>query len=408
MCMSLAIFAHFEPTQILFLVIVLVFILALDTMKVILLENTQIFDGVLSLLILFGGMFIPTLTRVWIILFLVLDSLVLLYSLFDFSLLLYTHKVIGEKTTEYIKNNEYDFYVQMNAKDRVIDCSGSILKLTRLSKKEILHNRGWKFIFDNFNIRTLNKQEFSLNNVAGFLSEFKECNSKHNVYRFSMEVENPTQDKQLDTESIRYEGIIQPIYRKNTLVARNVYFYRDNINVVEKLKGLVKDACTNLEDAYLQLDMLMSMSEGVVLYYDYQNAVYVATDCMRSYTKTDKKEYVFEEIFSHIHPEDVNAYLEQAETVNSLSITKLKYRLLIADTYYTVEEDSIYMRKDYGLLSIIRIGGVNIQEKRKVTVNKEENMDQIEALAAKNIQSTLEKTMSILNVVLGEHNESNH
>lgn len=406
--MSLAIFAHFEPTQILFLVIILVFVLALDTMKVCLLENKQIVDGILSFGLLLGGMCIPTLTRVWIILFLVLDSMVLLYSLFDFSLLLYTHKVIHEKTAEYIKNNEYDFYVQMNAKDRVIDCSGSILKLTKLSKKEILQNRGWKFIFDNMNIRTLNKQEFSLNNVAGFLSEFKECNSKHNVYRFSMEVENMAQDKQLDTECIRYEGIIQPIYRKNTLVARNVYFYRDNINVVEKLKGLVKAACTNLEDAYLQLDMLMSMSEGVVLYYDYQNAVYVATDCMRTYTKTDKKEYVFEEIFSHIHSEDVNVYLEQAKTVNSLAITKLKYRLLIADTYYTVEEDSIYMRKDYGLLSIIRIGGVSLPESRKSTPHKEENIDQIQALASRNIQAKLEKTMSILNVVLGEQHESNH
>jgi len=134
----------------------------------------------------------------------------------------------------------------------------------------------------------------------------------------------------------------------------------------------------------------------------------VATDCMRTYTKTDKKEYVFEEIFSHIHSEDVNVYLEQAKTVNSLAITKLKYRLLIADTYYTVEEDSIYMRKDYGLLSIIRIGGVSLPESRKSTPHKEENIDQIQALASRNIQAKLEKTMSILNVVLGEQHESNH
>lgn len=85
------------------------------------------------------------------------------------------------------------------------------------------------------------------------------------------------------------------------------------------------------------------------------NKVYVATECMRLYTKTTKKEYTFEELFSHIHPDDVHAYIEQAETVNSMSITKIKYRMQIGDIYYQVEEDSIYMRKDYGLISIIRI-----------------------------------------------------
>ena len=170
------------------------------------------------------------------------------------------------------------------------------------------------------------------------------------------------------------------------------------------MKNTVRSACTDLEDAYLQIDMLMGMSEGIVMYYDFQNKVYVSTECMRLYTNTNKKEYSFEEIFSRIHPDDVRSYIEQAETVNSLSITKIKYRLLIGDVYYQVEEDSIYMRKYYGLITIIRIAEKSVREIMPQNAKVRKEMDVLNNLVDKNIKNTLEKTSDILDVVLGDKN----
>ena len=161
------------------------------------------------------------------------------------------------------------------------------------------------------------------------------------------------------------------MYCKNFLVARNVYFYQDRLQVVEKLREIVRTACTDLEDAYLQLDMMMSMSEGVVMYYDYHNKVYVATDCMRQYTKTEQREYSFDTIYAHIHPDDIPSYLEQAETVNSLSITKIRYRLQIGGIYYNVVEDTIALRGAFGITSFSAILIMEIRPKslRKAIVS---------------------------------------
>lgn len=157
--------------------------------------------------------------------------------------------------------------------------------------------KGWKFIFDSFDIKTLNKEEFSLNYVAQFLAEFKECNSKHKKYKFQMEAELQNPNNLDEISIIKYDAIIQPVFCGKMLVARNIFFYQDKVAVIEKLKGIVRSACTDLEDAYLQLDVMMGLSEGIVMYYDFQNKVYVATECMRLYTKTTKKNILLKNYF---------------------------------------------------------------------------------------------------------------
>ena len=153
--------------------------------------------------------------------------------------------------------------------------------------------------------------------------------------------------------------------------------------------------------------MMMSMSEGVVMYYDYHNKVYVATDCMRQYTKTEQREYSFDTIYAHIHQDDIPSYLEQAETVNSLSITKIRYRLQIGGIYYNVEEDTIALRKDFGLISIIRIAEKEVIQNAPRNAKIRRDVEELNALVNANIKDTLYKTIDILNVVLGEHNKEN-
>ncbi len=395
--------ANFTEGQIVAICLLTVFILTIWAIKLICFNRLTFVDSLISVIIFVVCLFVKLATG-WIIFLIVLDSLVLLYALASLVLIIYAKKEISDKTTEYLKNTEYDFFIQMNYNEKITDCSSSLLKLLKLSKKEVLHNRGWKFIFDSFDIKSLNKQEFSLDYVTQFLAEFKECNSKHKRYKFQMEIETKNQDNPDETEIVKYDAIVQPIFIGKMLVARNIYFYQDKLAVIDKLKNLVRNACVDLEDAYLQLDVMMSLSEGVIMYYDFQNKVYVATECMRIYTNTTKKEYTFEELFAKIHPDDVNSYIEQAETVNSLSVTKIKYRMKIGPKFYQVEEDSIYMRKDYGLISILRISEQQVYQNAK-TKNELEILNN---LTTKNISNTVNKTEDILNTILGEKVEDDH
>ena len=403
----ITIFAHFNAGQIVSITLLTAFILTIWLIKLLVLNHINLLDILISLVV-FLISFFGTLNQGLIILMIVIDSLDLAYTLFDLVAVLYIKMEISNKTTEYLKNTEYDFFIQMSPKEKIMDCSNTLLKLTKLPKKEILHMQGWKFIFDSFDIKTLNKEEFSLSYVAKFLAEYKECNSKHRKYKFQMEVEMPNTTSDDKTTITKYDAIIQPIFVGKVLVAKNIYFYLDKMFVVEKLKSVVRSACTDLEDAYLQLDMMMGLSEGIIMYYDFQNKVYVATECMRLYTNTDKKEYTFDEIFANIHPDDVAGYIEQAETVNSLSITKMNYRLQIGSVYYQVEEDSIYMRKDYGLISIIRIAEKAVSQGVPQNAKIQNDLEVVDKLVRQDITSRLDKTSALLDIVLGEKKDENN
>ncbi len=403
----ITIFAHFNAGQIVSITLLTAFILTIWLIKLLVLNHINLLD-ILITIVVFLISFFGTLNQGLIILMIVIDSLDLAYTLFDLVAVLYIKMEISNKTTEYLKNTEYDFFIQMSPKEKIMDCSNTLLKLTKLPKKEILHMQGWKFIFDSFDIKTLNKEEFSLSYVAKFLAEYKECNSKHRKYKFQMEVEMPNTTSDDKTTITKYDAIIQPIFVGKVLVAKNIYFYLDKMFVVEKLKSVVRSACTDLEDAYLQLDMMMGLSEGIIMYYDFQNKVYVATECMRLYTNTDKKEYTFDEIFANIHPDDVAGYIEQAETVNSLSITKMNYRLQIGSVYYQVEEDSIYMRKDYGLISIIRIAEKAVSQGVPQNAKIQNDLEVVDKLVRQDITSCLDKTSALLDIVLGEKKDENN
>ena len=372
----LAIFTNFSSGQIVAIILLTVFILTVWLVKFFCLSRINIIDLSITIVLFLLCLFVD-LNEILIIICIIVNSLDLVYALLDLALYVYMKNEISQKTIDYIKNTEYDFFIQMDKKENILDCSNSLLKLTKLSKKEVLNMKGWKFIFDSFDIKTLNKEEFSLNYVAQFLAEFKECNSKHKKYKFQMEAELQNPNNLDEISIIKYDAIIQPVFCGKMLVARNIFFYQDKVAVIEKLKG-------------------------IVMYYDFQNKVYVATECMRLYTKTTKKEYTFEELFSHIHPDDVHAYIEQAETVNSMSITKIKYRMQIGDIYYQVEEDSIYMRKDYGLISIIRIAEKSVTQSMPQNAKIQNDLEILNNLAKKDITTTIDKTDDILNIVLGE------
>ena len=101
----------------------------------------------------------------------------------------------------------------------------------------------------------------------------------------------------------------------------------------------------------------------------------------------------------------MQSYINQAETVNSLSVTKIKYRLMIGDVYYQVEEDSIYIKKDYGLVSILRIAEKGVKQSAPQNAKIRDDVAAVNALAGEKIIEKLNKANDILDIVLGENNE---
>ena len=208
----------------------------------------------------------------------------------------------------------------------------------------------------------------------------------------------------LKEKSVTYKGIIEPIYLGNKLIGRNVYFYIDRMKNINLLKNELSKAIFDIEKLRNQNHAMMSLSDGVLLYFDFETKYYVATESFCRFTNTHQREYTFEEIIDFIHPDDLDGYIEQSETINSISVTRLKFRLLINDTYYNVMEDSIYLNSDTDLVSIIRICEKNEEGNEQVFSTKEAERI-IESLNATNIEQVIEKTKNILDTVIGEEDE---
>ena len=147
---------------------------------------------------------------------------------------------------------------------------------------------------------------------------------------------------------------------------------------------------------------MMSLSDGVLLYFDFETKYYVATESFCRFTNTHQREYTFSEIINFIHPDDLETYIEQSETINSLSTTRLKFRLLINDTYYNVMEDSIYLGNDTDLVSIIRICEKSLETSKDAMFSTYEATKIIDTLSTTNIDSVITKTKNILDTVIGD------
>jgi hypothetical protein len=188
----------------------------------------------------------------------------------------------------------------------------------------------------------------------------------------------------------------------NHLIGRNIYFYIDRIKNIQMLKDELTSAIHDLERLRNQNFAMMSLADGVLLYFDYETKYYVATESFCRFTNTHQREYTFEEIINFIHPDDLESYIEQSETINSVSVTRLKFRLLINDSYYNVMEDSIYLSGETDLVSIIRICEKNKEGNENAMFSTYEATKIMETLSTTNIESVIEKTKNILDTVVGD------
>ena len=99
--------------------------------------------------------------------------LVAAYSVYDFIVSLKIYIIRKSKIQDYLKNSEFEYYLQLNKRNKVIDFSANILTLTNRSKEGIRHLKFPEFLFDCLNIETVNGEKYTLNTLPEFRSQFK-------------------------------------------------------------------------------------------------------------------------------------------------------------------------------------------------------------------------------------------
>lgn len=327
------------------------------------------------------------------------------YSIYDFIITYQVYTAYDRELNNYLKNNEFDFFVQTNQKDLIIGYSNKLPKITKMSGKDIKGVYCWKLLLDYLKITKIDGKDINLATVSDFLAQFKSANSKHVVYSFKFEmpkVDDLVNDEE-EPEYMNYIGIIQPVYYKKKLIGRNIYFYQDRMQVLDDLRQALKQATADLETSYNFTYMMMSLTDYVGLYFDYNTRTYVATEAFMKFSRAHQREYTFNQFLDMMHPNDVDAYIEQAATINSIYVTKLKYRLLINDDYYYVMEDSININKDADLVSVIRVlNKIDESARKDVPLSTNEAETMLDNLSTSNICDVMDKTENILNTVVGK------
>lgn len=248
----------------------------------------------------------------------------------------------------FLKNTAYDYYFSTNKKDQVLDASDSYLDLISLDLKELKKTKGFYTMINEMKIVKINGREVSDEGTLKFLFDYEKCVGQNELYQFDLQV-------MINNEIVLLKGIVQPIHYNDKFIGRNVYLIEDHSATFTSLRNTIREMLAELENNNKQTYALMSLTKNAIMYFDYKTKTYVATEALNHYLEEAQKEFTIEEFFNMIHPDDLRSCQEQAGSISSILPTRTKLRLYINKKYYDVYDDSLYLNKDSGLVSIISL-----------------------------------------------------
>ncbi len=341
----------------------------------------------------------------WLVIIDILFIVNALYAIYDFIYAYLANKTRTYKVNDYLKNATSDYFFATNRKDRIVDASQSYADLVGLTIAELKRSKGFQTMLSELTIVKINGRDVTEEVALTFLFDY-EKNAKYlKNYKFDIDVKEKN-------EIVTYRGLVQPIIFGKKVLGSNIYLSKDRLTIVNDLRESLKNAIIELEDDKAQMHALMSLTNQVVMYYDFHTQTYVATEALCEALGTDKKEYQLDEFFYMIHPDDMNYYREQGETINSVHPTRIKIRMAFGKEYYTVYDDSIYIGKESGLVSIIRLAQENVTNISKRTtasdnpqIVQKQYKDELDELIDTSPKATLEATLNSIAKIVGEDNE---
>lgn len=300
---------------------------------------------------------------------------------------------IKQKVEEQLKNDTIDFFITMDKKNRIINSSVSFAQMTKLTKNEIVKKNGWYLMFDALDVVKINNEEFITSNKELFVAHLDEVLSKYKMYEFTLDIK--LNEKDVPTH---YNGYIQAIYFRDKKIGTAVYLYSDRQSLISGIKGKLDYAINNLYNHKNVLHILMSLSEGVALYYDYQERLFFATQSFQEFVGLEKESYTFKEVYEMIVDEDCEIYNEQSATVNSISPTRIKIRLNINNVCFNAIEDALFLTKEgEEYISIIHITSRCDEATNNRILSSKESADIISGLSETPITPVVYKVEELLN-----------
>lgn len=270
------------------------------------------------------------------------------------------NKSSNQLANYFLGNAVYDYYFTTNSKDHIINASESYMELVSLDLAELRKSKGFQTMFSELKIQKINGREVTEEVALKLLFDYGKGRDRNETYQFDLQV-------LINNEVVFLKGVIQPIHHKNKFIGRNVYLINDKSATFDDLRSTIKKMVRELEDDQKQAYALMSLTKNVIMYFDYKTATYVATEAMNNYLDVTQKEFTIEEFFNMIHPEDLRSYQEQGTMINSMMPSRTKLRLYINKKYYEVYDDSLYLHKDSGLVSLISL----VSDPEVVSVKKQ-------------------------------------
>lgn len=362
------------------------------TLTIFIIKKTNIFQIISTVLSIVSCIIYLTENNFLSILIMIIAVICTIYTIYITIIIFKTNEIRKNKVQDFLKNSEFEYYIQVNQKNQIIDYSNNILALTNREKKYISQVKFPEVLFDCLNVLSVNGEKYSLNTSSTFKISFNEATSKIKNYTFNFEI--------LDEKNqiLLYEGIVQPVYFGNKLIAKNIYISLNRNTVLEKARNSLIEATTDINDLRKQLYVLMSLTNGVVMYYDFLNKTYIPTEAFRKFTNTEQEEYDFIDFTKMMHPEDVKYYYDQTATINMSSSTRLKFRMQFSGRYFNMVEDSIYLEKDNKLVSVVRI----LQDtkfKEDIVLSSKETIEILDDLNDQRIDQILDNTLGILDKI---------
>ena len=303
---------------------------------------------------------------------------------------------IKQKILEQGKNDTSDYYFCLNQNNQIVDYGYNFGVTCNLTKRQMMSKKGLVMAFKAFNVTSINGKEYSIDTLNDFKNSLLEASSKFKMYEFILEVKS---EKNENRKS--YKGFAQPIYLGNKRIATAIYLYFNKVDIVEELRKKVTTSLKRLKDYKNVSQILLSLSEGVALYYDYQENLFFATQQFLNYTLSNKKTYTFKEFYDLIVDEDKEHYNMQTETVNSINVTRIKFRMKIKDVVFNAIEDSLFLTKEgQEYISIIHITSLDNENINDNILSTKEAVDLMSNLSETPVTPIVYKTEEILTKAL--------
>ena len=125
-----------------------VIVLLLFIIELVIFKRFEIITIAVLIALVVGSFLIPTNKLYMQIIISVLSWILAGYSIYRFIVAYNIYGAYDKELNNFLKNNEFDFFIQTTSKDKIINYSNKLLKITKLPPRDIKGMHCWKLLIN--------------------------------------------------------------------------------------------------------------------------------------------------------------------------------------------------------------------------------------------------------------------